>query len=92
MAEWSKVSPLTVRCIPPLPGFESRLLHVRVASDLKLGGAFPRVLHSLQIAYYDIAAIWQKKVMKNEISNSTFVLEMLPIYHRGTTVHERNMS
>ena len=44
-AVWSKEPPLTVRCLSPLSGFESRSGHFeKVASDLGLGGGFRLVL------------------------------------------------
>ena len=76
VAVWSKVSPLTTRCLSPLPGFESRPGHV---SDLGLGGGFSQgtvvfarycgFLHYLQLARHKLATIGIN-VTKNEIPNS----------------------
>ena len=42
---WSKASPLTARCLSPLPGFRiPALVGEKVACDLGLGGGFRQVL------------------------------------------------
>ena len=60
MAVWSEAPPLTASCLSPLPGFESRPGHVKVASDLGLGGGFAGYsgfLHYLQPVSHELATI-----------------------------------
>ena len=35
---------MTACCIPPLPGFEYQLGHVKVVRDIGLSGGFPQLL------------------------------------------------
>ena len=66
----SKAMPLTASCLSPLPGFES-WLGKKVASDLRLGAGFSRVLQFPSPGTsHALAAIWQKKWRKNEIPNA----------------------
>ena len=79
-----KALPLTSSCFSPLPGLESKPGHVRKLpvtwGQAVVFAGYSGFLHHLQLASHDyMAAIWQKKVTKNEISNSKFFSPSVPV-------------
>ena len=65
MAVWSRMLPLTARCLSPLPGYQSQPGHVRkfpVTYGLAVVFAgYSGFLHQLLLASHDLAVQWQKK-------------------------------
>ena len=69
-AVWSKAPPLTVRCLSPLSGFESRPGHVRKLpvtwGQAVVFAGYSGFLHYLQLASHELATIGIN-VTKNKI-------------------------
>ena len=70
---WSKVLPLTARCLSPLPRFESWPGHVRKLpvtwGKAVVFAGYSGFLHYIQVARHELATIGIN-VMQNEIQNA----------------------